>query len=403
VVFPTRYQQLTDVHKKHGSQADKVALFLNRGDPAADALVAFLNSRSSGTQAKKMFTQALQGGAAAVSGAPQELRTFFAHVEQVPSWVDWDKVALGGRTQLRCGILCGMVLGCCGLPMAYRSGAANKPLVFTKKLLEKAPGRLRSTNRFFVETCTPGGLRPGQVGWAMTVRIRVMHAEMRRVLLQTKARPWKHADWGSPLNQLDMAATQTLFSVSLLHNLRRLGFWFSRRESDAVVHLWRYVGYLLGLEMDLMPTTESAGRQLQELLLDVAGGPDEDSIRLTAALMEVAVPGLLGEFLPLPGVPDQGPPRSWLARTGRGMVRWLLGRLTGDCPHHLGRICYGLSYDILGSQVAAELRYPPTWWRYSVQVLHSLLQPLEVGRLVIPWGSELALAVGHRQLRRLTG
>jgi hypothetical protein len=380
-----------------------MAAYLSRGDPAADALVAFLNSRSSGTQAKKMFTQGLQGGAAAIAGAPEVLRSFFAGVEQVPSWVDWDLITLGGRAQLRCGILCGLVLGCCGLPMAYRSGPGNKPLVFTRKLLEKAHGRLRSTNRFFVETCTPGGLRPGNPGWAITIRVRVMHAEMRRVLVQNKTRPWKHDEWGHPLNQLDMAATQTLFSVGLLHHLRHLGFWISRRESEAVVHLWRYVGYLLGIDMDLLSETEAAGRRLHELLLDVAGGPDQDSIRLTTALMEVAIPGLLAEFLPVPGAADQGPPRGWLARTGRQITRWLLARLPCNYHRHLGRICYGVSYDILGSQVAAQLNYPSTWWRHSPRVLRWLLAPVELGRLVTPGGDDLAFIVGQRQMRRLTG
>lgn len=57
-------------------------------------------------------------------------------------------------------------------------------------------------------------------------------------------------------------------------------------ESEAVIHQWRYAGYLMGVTSELLPATEREARLLWERSLATQGEPDEDSVRLTHALIQ---------------------------------------------------------------------------------------------------------------------
>ena len=104
-----------------------------------------------------------------------------------------------------------------------------------------------------MDVTTPGGMERDQEGFKSAVRVRLMHSQVRAMLLQSDK--WNMA-WGHPLNQWDSMATILEFSVIFLTGLRSLGFIFSKKEREAVVHLWRYVGYLMGVEERILPTCE---------------------------------------------------------------------------------------------------------------------------------------------------
>jgi ER-bound oxygenase mpaB/B'/Rubber oxygenase, catalytic domain len=403
--LPSRYTQLHEVRAKYGSKADALAAFFMKADPNADNLVAFLSDLPP-QRGKRLFDMALEHGIAAVNQPPSPLRTFFEEVESVPSWLDPGLLNIGSRTHVRCGLLCGVILACSALPLAYRSGAGTKPLIFSGKVVERVVRRLWETNRFYVSVCLPGGLEARAAGWKMTVKVRVMHAQMRRLLGQSKSKRWQREDWGVPINQLDLAATQLMFSVTLLQHLRHLGCHFTRAESDGVMHLWRYVAYLLGISGELICTHEAAARRHKQLLLDVAGGPDADSLRLTKVLMDVGMPTLLAMFLErlFPGRQHaaQGKWSKLLGRIGRGLAAG-----SGLWPRpktglrDLVRLCYGLSHEILGDRLAAELKYPTTFWRRTAPFLvRSLVVPWECCRRTIPGAGRLAHRLGMHQFHR---
>jgi hypothetical protein len=72
-----------------------------------------------------------------------------------------------------------------------------------------------------------------------------------------------------------------------------MGFRFADREVDAVLHLWRYTGYLLGIDRDLLPASEADAWRLLWLMAATELGPDDDSRRLGSALSR-ALPALHG-------------------------------------------------------------------------------------------------------------
>jgi hypothetical protein len=103
-------------------------------------------------------------------------------IDTVPPWVDWELLDRGGAVFLRSGGLGIAALSLAALPLSYASGVGNKPLVFTGHLLRRAPRRLAETARFTVATSQPGGLRRFAPGFKFTVKVRLMHAQVRRLL-----------------------------------------------------------------------------------------------------------------------------------------------------------------------------------------------------------------------------
>ncbi len=407
-MFPTRYTNLVnDIRKKHGSWADRAAAYLRHADPLADNFRALYPPREQTERDRitrrsldQMFRQALEHGIGTVRKAPPALQELFGQLEHVPVWLNPELLNLGARTYLRCGAVTGLVLGCCCLPLAYRSAAGNKPLAFTGNLIHRAGRRLTQTGQFFLESCKPGCLNPHASGWQQTVRVRMQHAQMRRLLLDSTRGDWqwREEEWGEPINQLDLAGTCLLFSANLLHHLRGLGFHFSTAETEAVMHLWRYSGYLLGIEPELLCATQTEGARLVDLILDLTGPPDKHSLALTDALMSKAMPVLMESAFPwLASDQAGGPPRRWSARLGRRLAK-LLGMTD---PEGRSRFCYGLSHGLLGPQ-AEGLNYPATAWRYTAPVLlRSVIIPLEVSRRLIPGGTGLALRLGARQIQQV--
>jgi hypothetical protein len=316
---------------------------------------------------------ALKDGIVAVPEASDEMRRLFAQLEEPPLWLDWNQLDRGGAVHRRCSVAGGLVLACCALPLIYASRGANKPLVFTGQLVNRAERRLSETAKFMHSTCARGGLRVRAEGWQITVKVRLMHAMMRRHLLHP-SRNWDTSVWGMPANQVDLIATNLHFSVSLLDNMRRIGFQFTSADAEAVMHLWRYSGYLLGIDPELLCATEAEGRNRSALIALTQEPPDDDAHRLTKALMEQALPGFLLSQKPNPD--DRLP---WVSR-----------------------FCYGLSYSLLGKRIAESLGYRRSTWRFTARpLLWTLITPIEVLRRLVPGGTWLAVYLGSTLVERL--
>ncbi len=294
-IIPTRVIHADLARKKFGEKFDILAPYYMYGDPLADKLIHRLNELPAG-QGTKLVSQAMHSGLSSVHRPPKELIDFFEAVEDVPLWIDWDLFEKGGSAVLRAGHLAIIVLGAYSLPLSYASPDGNKPLLFTKKLIDRATRRLVETSRFILEICRPGGLQQGHAGYQITLRVRLMHAQVRRLLI--KRGIWRMADWGMPISQSDMLATNLLFSVLMIDGLKKLGFHLSEEEIHAVMQLWRYAGLLMGIQENLSVITFQEGYRILTMMKDTSAPPNEDSIRLVQALRQCPNDISISMFLP---------------------------------------------------------------------------------------------------------
>jgi hypothetical protein len=299
----------------------------------------------------EMVDQAIRSGVASVADAPPELVALFAELERVPPWVDPEALDRGGELLFRAGWFGGLALAH-SLLFGYASPAGNKPLVLSGRLLDAVPRRLAETSRFVEQTCVPGGLRRGREGYAITVKVRVMHATIRKMLLASPH--WRLEDWAVPANQHDMGATSLLFSVVVVETLRRFGFLFDDEEVDRYMQLWRYSGYLMGVHPDVLPAGEREARRLAEMIAATEEGPDEDSRRLSRAMFAS------GED-PQRATPAEVEKAKRMIKLGQGLIRGVMGERLADLldvPRHEYRFAFPAVAAVVRTAELAAARAP---------------------------------------------
>jgi ER-bound oxygenase mpaB/B'/Rubber oxygenase, catalytic domain len=365
--IPARYVNVERARARFGDRVDRLAPYFYRVDPLADAAVEAMDALGF-QKGWAMLEQALARGIDTVEGAPEAYRALFAEVDRVPPWVDWAILDRGGELMMRAGVLGGIVLGAKSLVHGYTSPGGNKPLIFSGRLKEQAGRRLNETSRFVQAVCRPGGLRRGADGFQITLKVRLMHAHVRRMILRSGR--WDEGRWGAPINQHDMAGTTLLFSLSVLEGLRAFGLKIDAEESESFIHLWRYAGFIIGVDADLVPASEFEARSLAELIRETQGPPDDDSRALVRALLESPKESAK--------TPDEVRRASVQTRLGEGFVRKLVGDETADA-----------------------LGLPRTPWRHVMRVLRGATLAAERARETVPGARQAFVKAGNRYWDRV--
>jgi hypothetical protein len=260
------------------------------------------------------------------------------------------------------------ILSAWSLMNGYHSAPAVKPLMWTRQLDKMAPRRLAETGRFVIETVEEDGLRRYHEGFRIAAHVRVMHATVRRMILASG--DWNTAAWGLPINQADMAGTTLEFSALVLRGADAMGFLLSKRDQRAIMHLWRYSGYLSGVHPDLLAELSSLERteNFTNLIYSIQPGPDADSLALAAALRRV---------------PASRSRNAWEDRLAELVMRY----------HD------GLTYAFNGDEIASSLKVPNPEWRHVIHLTRAVIRPLEVLRRVTPGMNQAVTQLGRYLFR----
>lgn len=365
--LPTRYRNRWQANQLFGEDADRYATLYLESDPLADELVAWLSAnRSSGEAA---FERALKLGVASVDNPSPPLRRFFDAVEAMPPWVDFAALDRGALAYQRFGIAGMIILSAWSLLNGYHSSAAVKPLAMTGQLRHEPRRRLAETARFVSEATQLNGLRRGRPGHEITVRVRLVHAHVRRACLESGE--WKTHEWGIPINQADMFGTLLEFSLLVMDGVRRLGFDLTDDEARAILALWRYCGHLSGVDPWLLSHLESETKtkRIADLIHLVQPGPDSDSLELAAALLHV---------------PGQNAP----------------GKSPNPLARLVMRVHHGLARALNGPEIADNLGLPDDIWQYSEFPARMIMKPIEAIRRRVPGASRVASHLGNQAVRR---
>jgi hypothetical protein len=279
---PTRYRNRDRAEERFGSLARDYSDALSVGDELGDAALMALDAL--GEDGRPLLERALAGDVGAVARAPAELRALFADLTSPQFEIDLARIDRGARALGRCGFAYGLATKQ-ALYWGYCSGAAVKPLAWTGELRQQqaALRRLTETAAWTFTVLRPGQLARHAPGWSATVRVRLVHARVRRALRSSGR--WDQEAWGAPINLADQAMTLLEFSHLPLRTLGVLGIRFGDEELEGIYALWRYVGHLIGIPMSINPDGGNASARLQELMELTRDPPDEDSIELVAATL----------------------------------------------------------------------------------------------------------------------
>ena len=236
---------------------ERLQAALVQGDPAMDRLVDWL-FEAGPRSAKPLFDQALHHGIASVPNPPAPLRDFFAHLETPPDWLQRELLEEGVKAAHIGGKVGFFVLRDLALMGGYAYfNSMNQTLAGSGSLRKDTALRLGETGKWLSDVTEPGGLERFGPGFITTVRVRLVHALVRRNLQNKPG--WDTAKWGLPINQVDMTATYLAFGPVTLTGSRLFGVPVRSSQSRAFMHLWRYIGWLMGVDEPWLAQSETDG------------------------------------------------------------------------------------------------------------------------------------------------
>lgn len=340
---------------------------LNAGDEPMDSLVAWM-SETGTKQLRPLFDRALADGIASVPEAPEPLRQFFESIEATPDWVDHEALRIGQRA-LRRGGADGMYIARdVALLGGYQFSGFNQTLLRTGALEKGSNQRFAETMQWALDVIAAGGLDKFGSGYRSTIRVRFVHAMVRR---HVQALPdWRAEQWGLPVNQTDMAATLVGALIAPTLGGLAMGIVATPAELSSIAHLTRYVGWLMGVQDEWLPRSF------------------RDSVRIlyhTSTALAVS-----DETTKQLSVPMARDPLSWHYRGAAGLRRRLAW------AQHLS-----VTTAFLGPRVMRTLGLPaymPPWYpllRIPVNGVRS------IAALVLPGGSDRAADRGSREQKAL--
>ena len=232
------------------------------------------------------LNQVLAGGLETLQEAPPALVQLLEAVTPEPAWLDRELLDRGARVYHRFGRNAADALLQLALIGGYRFGGPTDLLVATGALTgDMTRRRLGETQKWAATLSRPGALARHGEAWQLTLHVRVMHALVNDTFLRNGR--WDVDRWGLPINATDQAATLGLFDGVALLGVRALGVPVTRADSDAVMHLWRYVGWLMGVHEDFLVDRESQRHRLNYHLLLAQAGPTDAGSRLAQAVVGV--------------------------------------------------------------------------------------------------------------------
>jgi len=216
----------------------------------------------------------------------------------VPSWVRFPEMRAGTQLGLRTPVQSALSLILGSLLETYGSAKGAKVLIRGGMLRDHVLQRLRDTNTFVLEIAASRGPMPGTSAHRHIIRTRLVHAFIRHGML--KRGDWNF-DWGHPINQEDYASTLLAFCHVYLRSMVRLGATPTAEEEASVHHLYRWVGYVMGIAPELLTVDRAQEQVLYANIIRRQLHPDDDSRVLAHSLIN-ALAGRKPTFLPAPAL-----------------------------------------------------------------------------------------------------
>ncbi len=361
--LPTSVRHVREATQRFPHLAPLYLEAMWRGDPLADAFADDAAVLGNG-RAMRMLRTACRDGIAAVPDAPDSLVALFAELDAVPAWVDLDAIDRDCRYVGRFTRQGGIVLGAASLVSGYANSAASRPLELTGRYVESAGVRTIEVASWLVEASSTGGLSRHAKGFELTVRVRIIHALVRRALRNDPR--WEEPAWGVPICQAYLAYTLVEFCLIPLRGMAAIGAVFLPHEVAAYYARWRYIGHLIGIDPALLSTNQPEQESLEQLYLLTRPPVDDYCRDLVGAINR--------EFLVLE------------------IEQLLIQPLHPLAPH----VVHALERVFLGDQIADELAIPDTRLKHVIRGVGPVLAG--INRVVdrIPGTLPVRTAMGER-------
>ncbi len=331
--------------------ADNYLAHTHIGDPLGEAMARDLAELEPGESRRLLQAAMDQQGEDALKNAPASLHAFFEDAEKLPEWLDYADFAPGVRMFHRNSsvILAAFVAGV--LIEGFTTNIA-KSFFITGRVRDQGRRRLGQNNRHMTEIFLPGGLYRHGDGWKLSVRIRIVHAQIRHLLLNSDE--WEYDAWGLPVSGAHLGYAVSAFSARLLKHMKTLGAQYNDVEYNSFMAVWRYTGYLMGIPESILFHDGDEALRLYDI-----GHMCEPEVPIESIVMAHS----LVNSAPL-----------------------IAGKTEPADRQHLAQYVYRVSRGLIGKQQADELMYPSVssfgaiWWFRMQQRYGNIIRKLMPGR-----------------------
>ncbi len=346
---PTALRRTDTAVSRYGDAGSAWLAAMWRADPLADAVVDDPAGRGAARSVRTLMTE----GLAAVSGDPEpSVAALLEQLTAEPSWLDRDRLDRASDVLVRYGAQWGLVLGAASLLAGADNWIAAKPLLLTGRYGDQPAVRSIEVGEWLSRVVAPGGMAIDAPGFQHTVRVRMIHAHVRRHIRDHAE--WDEPAWGVPIPQPYMLFTLAEFGHISLAAMAELGVRLRDSELADIYHLWRYVGHVIGVDPALNPVDEADHVRIEDLYHLTSPGPDDYSRAFCRALTEDYLAPQLATMLPGP------------ARFREDVAR---------------RTMYGMSRVFLGDEAADALGVPDGAAKHVVRAARPVLLALDQARL----------------------
>ena len=330
--------------------ADKYVAHTLIGDPLGEEMAADLDAFSASESERFIQAAMNEEGEEALSDAPDSLRRFFREAETLPEWLDYSTFAPSVRMFYRNSqiVLAAFVAGV--LIEGFTTNIA-KSFFITGRVRDQGVRRLGQNNRHMMEIFLPGGMYRHGDGWKLSLRIRIVHARLRRLL--NNSEDWDKEAWGEPINAAHLGYAVSAFSARLLKHMKTLGATYNKEEYDSFMAVWRYSGHIMGIPQSILFQDADEALRLWKIALLCEPDSPTESIVMAHSLINSA---------PL-----------------------IAGATEPEARRSLARYVYRLSRGLIGREFAESLMYPPlspfgaVWWFRTQQRYGHILNKLLPG------------------------
>ncbi len=260
------------------------------GDPVADELVAGLIRNGTRGEASALLKTLTRNDDSVPADLPETIRTYFNSNTALPEFADPVKIATAQRIYQLYNLEIGFMLMYAALPACYAAEKGAQVLMVTERMSKygQIQTRLSETGQFVLDVMEPGGFAPDGRAFRSAQKVRLVHAMVRHhILAVDSAETIWNPDWGTPVNQEDMAGTMLAFSVHVLTALDRIGITLTPDEIEAFYHVWRVVGHLLGIAPEMLPVDYDDAMDLAHSIADRHFGPSEAGRHLTGVVLKM--------------------------------------------------------------------------------------------------------------------
>ena len=228
------------------------------GDPDADALINAISAIDHEQQGE-FIRAGMDQDEEKLRDAPQGVREFFEKIGTPPAWFDPQSVYPGCRGFHAYSDLF-LTAFVADIIIRGFTTLISQSFFTTGRLTDWGVRRLRQNIRHLLEIMLPGGLGRQGEGWKLSVRLRLVHAQVRRQILNSE--DWDQEAQGMPISAAHVALASCNFSGMMLSSAAKIGARLNDEERDSFMQIWRYTAHLIGVPDSLLFSNETEAREI---------------------------------------------------------------------------------------------------------------------------------------------